>query len=139
MKKHSCPSSIPDLPNSIVFGVVEGTVTAPRVTYLSEPQPATAKLLAQSHPVAPTEVFRFAASCIERGCQHFQESKCQLARRIVDRLPEVTVNLPPCSLRQHCRWWAEEGKAVCLRCPQIVRTNYSVYGTIEQVIKPQNH
>jgi hypothetical protein len=80
-----CPSAQPTMAGSVVLGVVDGTVSSPRLRYLVEPQPVTEELLALSAPVAPTEVFRFAAPCATSACQRFAE-----------------------------------GRAACLRCPQVV-------------------
>jgi len=32
----------------------------------------------------------------------------------------VVSELPSCQIRDTCRWFAEEGGAACLRCPQVV-------------------
>jgi hypothetical protein len=40
--------------------------------------------------------------------------------RVVEKLPAVAEDLPPCSIRRNCRWWQQEGKAACQRCPQII-------------------
>ena len=131
-----CPSSTPDIPNSQIFGIVEGTVSDPTVTYLDQPLLTTSKLLATAYPVEPTEIFRFVGTCLEKGCQQFGDGQCQLAKRIVEGLPAVTQTLPTCAIRQRCRWWQQEGKAACLRCPQVVRTNYALSDTARQVIAP---
>ncbi|WP_256973461.1 hypothetical protein [Nostoc sp. T09] len=34
-------------------------------------------------------------------------------QRIVEDLPGVV------QIRSSCRWWQQEGKAACMRCPQI--------------------
>jgi hypothetical protein len=115
-----CPSARPEMPGAMAFGIVAGTVEAPRLVHLAEPQPVTDELLALANPVAPTEVFRFAAPCAGHDCQHFDGQDCRLATRIVQILPLAVSSLPPCTLRPECRWWQQEGKAACLRCPQVV-------------------
>ncbi|MEQ8959980.1 MAG: nitrogen fixation protein, partial [Coleofasciculus sp. C2-GNP5-27] len=77
-KSSLCPSAPPDTKDSVVFGIVGGTVDSPQVAYLREPQPITDELLALSEPVDPTEVYRIAAPCWERGCQHFDGHQCHL-------------------------------------------------------------
>ena len=131
MKSHTrvdnsllCPSAQPDMADSFVFGVISGTVEQPSVKYFTKPQPVTDELLALAEPVKPTEVFRFAASCEAKGCQHFDGNNCRLVTRIVEKLPTVVEALPPCTVRSHCRWWQQEGKAACLRCPQVVTELY---------------
>ena len=130
----ACPSSIPEIPGSEIFGIAEGTVDQPNVTYLDPPLPVTPELLAAADPVEPTEIFRFVGTCLEKGCRQFGNGQCQLAKRLVEGLPEVTQTLPTCAIRQRCRWWQQEGKAACLRCPQIVRTNYALSDPMRQAL-----
>src|SRR4051812_11836908 len=117
-----CPSAQPDWEGSKVIGVVGGTAEAPQVAYLAEPTPVTDELLALARPVTPTEVFRIAAPCANTGCGHFskEQSKCKLAEKIVRWAPMVVEKLPACSIRPDCRWWQQEGRAACMRCPQVV-------------------
>jgi len=110
--------------NSRLLGVVRGTVEAPEVGYLDKALPVTEELLAMAAPLKPTEVFRFAAHCEERACQHFDGIHCRSATRIVQILPVVTEGLPACVVRPTCRWYEQEGKAAGLRCPQIVTQTY---------------
>lgn len=119
-----CPSAQPEMADSVVFGVIGGTSEEPRLGYLVEPRTVTDELLALTAPVKPTEVFRFAAPCAGNSCQHFDGSDCRLAKRIVQLLPAAEETLPPCRLRPSCRWWQQEGKAACIRCPQIVTETY---------------
>jgi hypothetical protein len=134
--RFDCPSSTPDIPDSQIFGVVEGTIDEPKVTYLRHPLPVTPDVLAAADPVEPTEIFRFVGRCLERRCQQFGNGQCQLAKRLVQGLPTVTQELPHCAIRQCCRWWHQEGKAACWRCPQIVRTNYYLSDPMRQAIMP---
>ncbi len=134
-----CPSARPESVDGIVFGVVGGTATAPRIAYLKQPLPVTEELLAKASPVTPGEIFRTAASCAELGCQHFNGKDCRLAMRIVEKLPAVMEELPPCSIRRNCRWWQQEGKAACRRCPQIVTDNYSPSEKLRQAADPSSY
>jgi hypothetical protein len=103
-----------------VLGVVSGDENGPRIAYLNQYVEATPELLAQAAPARPGEVFRLAARCEQSKCTHFDGHHCGLAARIVAMLPEVTEHLPPCTIRQTCRWFEQEGRSACLRCPQIV-------------------
>lgn len=123
-----CPSSRPDMPDSAVFGVVLGSAEQPRVAYLNQTRPVTEDLLALAGPVAPTEVFRFAAPCAGGACQHFDGTDCRLATRIVEGLPSAVDQLPDCAIRDSCRWWLQEGAEACFRCPLIAS---ETYGTAE--------
>jgi hypothetical protein len=120
-----CPSAQPDMDGAILIGVVVGAADQPLVSYLDEPTPVTEKLLSLTAPVEPTEVFRFAAPCAESGCQHFDGSTCRLAGKVSQTVPTSITRLPACSIRPSCRWWREQGKAACMRCPFIVTKAYA--------------
>ncbi len=136
-KQPLCPSAQPDTDDAVLFGIVEGDVLAPQVTYLSQPQSITDKTNQISNPVKPTEMFRIAASCETQKCQHFDGANCRLAMRIVDRLPKVVDTLPVCAIRSSCRWWQQEGKSACLRCPQVATENYYSSELFKQVADPR--
>jgi hypothetical protein len=106
-----------------ILGVVAGSADQPRVAYLNELMPATSDILEMAAPAAPTEVFRLSSRCEQHKCVHYDGTRCQLAVRIVEMLPEVTEHLPPCTIRADCRWYKQEGRAACLRCPQIITLN----------------
>lgn len=128
-----CPSARPEMENSFVFGLITGTVTEPRVAYLKQPLPITDEVIAKASPVTPAEIFRTAAPCAAKGCQHFDGTDCRLAMRIVEKLPAVAEELPPCSIRRDCRWWQQEGKAACMRCPQVITDNYNSSALMREV------
>jgi hypothetical protein len=111
------------MPGGRVFGVVGGTAAEPHLDYLEEAAVASEELLALAGPVKPTEVFRMAAPCVESKCCHFDGRNCQLAARIVQILPSVVESLPACVIRKDCRWFHQEGKHACMRCPQVVTLN----------------
>ena len=119
-KRPFCPSARPEWRGAEVFGVVGGTVAEPRVAFLERTLPPSSELLALCSPAPPTEVFRFAAACACQACAHFKEDRCHLVEKVVQELPPVVDELPPCLIRDVCRWFSQEGGAACLRCPQIV-------------------
>jgi hypothetical protein len=122
-----CPSAQPDWEDAKVIGVVGGTPEAPEAHYLQQALPVTDELLELAGPVAPAEVFRFAAPCKGSGCVHYsaEESKCGLAEKTVRWVAAVVDKLPSCSIRPNCRWWQQEGPAACRRCPQVVTNNFA--------------
>jgi hypothetical protein len=120
--KLACPSAQPDWKGAMIFGVVEGSVGAPRTAYLDRTLPVLAGILAMTAPVAPTEVLRIAAPCANGACAHFRDQRCHLAEKIVAGLPAVVDDLPQCAIRPSCRWFAQHGAEACSRCPQIVTT-----------------
>ncbi len=115
-----CPSAQPDMAEAEVLGVLEGGPDLPRLSYLTEPVRVTDELLAETGDVSPTRVFRFAATCEEKHCSHFDGVNCRLATRIVEGMSAVVDKLPPCRIRAKCRWFGQEGSAACFRCPQVV-------------------
>lgn len=124
-----CPSAQPDMPGSMAFGIIQGSAEQPRVAWIERPVPVTEDLLALTGPVPPTQVLRIAARCQEAACCHFDGTDCRLATRLVQLMPAVVDSLPPCRIRPDCRWFLQEGKAACARCPQVV--TYSVNPTPE--------
>lgn len=120
-----CPSAQPDWQDSVAIGIMGGTAEQPRMAHLGGTLPVTEHLLTLSGPVAPTEVFRFAAPCMQGQCAHFQNSSCGLVTQIVTLLPTVADTLPSCVIRPRCRWWLQAGKAACFRCAQVVTDNYN--------------
>lgn len=132
-----CPSARADWENAQVFGVVSGTVDTPKVSYLRQTRSSIETIVKLQGKVTPEEVFRVAAPCEEKGCQHFDGQDCRLAVRIADQLPVVVDQLPPCAIRRDCRWWQQEGIEACFRCPQVVTDNYNPSKLMIDVLKPQ--
>ncbi|MEH2467751.1 nitrogen fixation protein [Nostoc sp.] len=131
-----CPSARPESEDSVVFGIISGTVAEPRVGYLKQPILITDELIAKASPITPAEIFRTAAPCATKGCQHFDGKDCRLAMRIVEKLPAIVEELPRCSIRRDCRWWQQEGKAACMRCPQVITDNYNPSELAVEVATP---
>jgi hypothetical protein len=111
-----CPSAQPNMREARLLGIVKNGETS----YLAEAVPLTGELLAMTQPVSPSRVLRIAARCEENACMHFDGVNCRLVTRIVQQLPAVTDILPACLIRADCRWYRQEGRAACLRCPQVV-------------------
>ena len=134
-----CPSAQPGMDGLVVFGVRDPTAAegpGPRVGYLTAAQPVNQDVLELSGSVSPTEIFRFAAPCAGGACRHFDGDDCRLARRIVTLLPTVVAGVPPCPIRSECRWWKQEGKAACLRCPQVITERYDAPEPLRMAADP---
>ena len=115
-----CPSATVIDADAQVFGVLTGSAAEGlQVGYLTEAVPVTPDLFAAAAPAKATEVFRAAAPCLERGCQHFDGVSCQLATRIISMLDPVVSAVPRCAIRSTCRWFRQGGRGACLRCPQV--------------------
>lgn len=114
-----CPSAQPDMADAQVLGVVRRTGGGRLVSYANGLAPVTPELLEAAGPMPATTVLRFAAPCQTSLCRHYDGEACSLAGRVVELLGEVTEKLPPCAIRRDCRWFADQGGPICLRCPQI--------------------
>jgi len=117
----------------MILGVVRQDGPRPVVEYLNTRVPATPEVLALAAPLKPTEVFRLAATCAEHKCPHFDGADCRLATRVAKMLPPVVDSLPPCVIRKECRWFAQEGAAACLRCPEITTVSYDLSPLVREV------
>jgi hypothetical protein len=135
-RERLCPSAQPTAPGAVALGVVDHTGTAPEVAYLDEPVPVSESLLALAEPLRPTELFRFAARCERSACRHWTGATCSLAARIVEQLPVASSELPRCTVRADCRWFAEQGRTACLRCPQIVTQNEAPTAAMRDAAAP---
>src|SRR5215510_5437928 len=132
-----CPSAQPEMDGASVFGLVQGTATAPRVAYLDRIIPLTPAIAATAAPVEPAEVFRIGAPCASAGCQHFAGGRCRLAVKLVRTLQPAVVHAPPCALRPQCMWWRQEGVAACVRCPQIVTRMHGASAELVTAADPE--
>jgi hypothetical protein len=122
---------------AIAIGLVDHTDDVPSVAYFERPVAASQELLALSNPLPPTELFRFAAPCETSACSHWNGKSCKLAQRIVHLLPAITADLPKCHIRGSCRWYAQEGRHACFRCPQIVTQNEEPSETMREAALPK--
>lgn len=124
LSPYSCPSAQPDMLEARVIGVLSGSAAEPRIAYLAQEAVIPAANMPPTPGVDPVEAFRFAARCEDHRCaQHVDEAeggRCGLGARIVTQLDPVVARLPSCTIRASCRWYAEQGREACLRCPQVV-------------------
>ena len=75
--------------------------------------------------------FRFSSACVEKGCRQWVAGRCGVIDRVIDALSAVDdapaeplpVDLPQCSIRSTCRWFAQVGAAACGVCPLIITDN----------------
>jgi len=128
-----CPSAQPGMSDVQVLGVIARAGDEPTVAYLDEPVAATTDILELAAPLAVSHVLRLSARCEESKCTHFDGARCQLAVRIARLLPEVVDSLPACTIRPECRRFRQEGRAACLRCPQIITGTYEADDVLQQV------
>lgn len=122
MTGYSCPSAPPDAEGARVFGVVLGDAENPRVAYLEKRVLVPPQTLDALDGVSPTRVFRFSGKCVEGACAQFKDGACRLGQQVLRRLGPAADQTPACTVRATCRWFAENGAEVCLRCPRVVTT-----------------
>ena len=118
--RFDCPSAQPDMDGARPFGVISGTPQETRIAFFKKSALDGFNWRAQFSSQDATRVFRFGARCDEHRCGHYDGSRCNLGARVKQGLPAVVDALPPCLIRPKCRWYAEQGGEVCLRCPQVV-------------------
>lgn len=135
-KTITCPSAQPDQPDAAIIGVVHREGAAYRVELLRDSVPSELLIGLVPPEVRPTELLRFAGPCAESACAHFREDECQLAKRIVSRLPEATDHLRPCAIRPTCRWFRQERAAACRRCPLVITEPYNATDLMREVAVP---
>jgi hypothetical protein len=134
-----CPSAQPEMQGSVVFGIVGGTPDARQVAYLETPIAIDENTVALTTPLHPAEIFRIGAPCAGGACQHFRDDECKLAQRISQQLVPVVDALPRCALRPRCRWWKQEGKAACMRCPAVITRDAAPTTEILAVAPPESN
>jgi hypothetical protein len=88
--------------------------------------------------MSPGHIFRISARCEQGGCTHFSGHSCALAKRIVDDLPAVVEQLPACQIRPTCRWYHEQGRDACVRCPQVMTYAAESMKPLARVAMPPN-
>ncbi len=120
----SCPSAPSDGEDCKVFGIVGGTPDKPQVSYLGKGVEVPPEALTPPPGIAPTRIFRFSGGCVASGCSQFSGGQCQLGKKVERFLEPVVDQLPACTIRATCRWYAENGRSICFKCPQVITTVY---------------
>lgn len=134
-----CPSAYPEMAGSRVLATVEeaeGQPHRPHVTYLPVLLPVPPEMRAAPGEPRPTKAFRFVAPCVEAQCTNWSGTRCQVAQHMVQKFPPVVGELPACQVRAECRWFAEEGGAACVRCPQVITDDEKLIAAINQKESP---
>jgi hypothetical protein len=120
-KAYICPSSRCE-EGAVVLGFLDAKGV---VGYISPALPVNAEFAEHACRDGSLERrFRFAAACQEKGCQNWIEGRCGviedalLVAGNIQGLGERTEsNLPRCSIRRSCRWFAQRGSDACRICP----------------------
>ncbi|WP_128514445.1 hypothetical protein [Tabrizicola thermarum] len=117
----SCPSA-PAAPGVRLLGLLgpDG-----RVHNLKSVVTVDAGFLEAAAEAGPVEArMRFAGRCQTSGCAQWTGSRCGVIDKalahIEAALPLEAGALPPCTIRQDCRWFAQTGARACGACSYIV-------------------
>lgn len=111
-----CPSA-PLTEGALLFGLID---RQGQVAYSQTAVPVTRKLLLHL-PVAESaeQQFRFASACATSACCHWADG-CGLSARLAEfqvfAADLETELLPNCSIRAQCRWYLQDGPAMCSPC-----------------------
>ena len=63
---------------------------------------------------------RFIEPSLEKGCANWSNESCGVATAASLHIENTsTANLPSCGIRHQCRWFDQEGPAICHLCPLI--------------------
>jgi hypothetical protein len=121
--EYSCPSAMPKK-GAKLLGIVIGRS---KTQIFPAPLDVDNAFFEQGTPVGPLdERFRFIAPCVERGCNKWSGSQCNLIKRAVTKATGHSP-IPKCSMRRECRWFFQHGEEACRICPQIVRRQRFVW------------
>jgi hypothetical protein len=117
-----CPSADPADPamrEPVIFAISkDGTSYLPAAVPVSGD--FNAKLQGAASPLAPDQIFRFAAECKTTACDKWTGTRCGLIDQWVAKLDPVAGALPRCAIRRTCRAFAQAGVEACRRCPIVV-------------------
>jgi hypothetical protein len=117
-----CPST-PAQDGAVVITILG---TDGRPAYLPDRMPVTDDLLRQVDPGTLERRFRFAAPCQEGACGHWSDSRCGIPSKLAALVTaDDEADIPRCSIRHDCRWFAQAGFDACRLCPLVARTQAS--------------
>lgn len=119
-RRLTCPSARTEFEGSEVIGIVLPSEDHGRqIQFLPHPVPVTDEMRAIPQALPFSEFLRVAAPCADSKCANFEDGACAVASSVRGTEPMVA-DLPPCHVRGTCRWFRQEGREICFRCPAVV-------------------
>jgi hypothetical protein len=114
-----CPSA-PAQEGAVLLGVVQADGS---IAYLRDRIEVSRAFLEIASVGRPAEQrFRFSSPCQESACRQWADGRCSLPGRLAEVIPEPESDeLPRCSIRANCRWFAQTGGTACRVCPLVTR------------------
>jgi len=74
-----------------------------------------------NHDGKAEQRFRFASPCVKSGCQQWTNGQCGVVEDVtVELTSHQTHDLPKCSIRSECRWFAQRSIEACRVCSWVV-------------------
>lgn len=121
---HACPSA-PATPGSGLLGVLglDG-----KIHNLRTLMPVDKNFLAAVRlRGAPEARMRFTSPCQTSGCSQWTGTRCGVIDRAMKEMEvpgaPLATDLPACTIRGTCRWYAQNGPQACGTCAYIVTDN----------------
>jgi len=113
-----CPSSRCE-PGAILVGVI---LPSGKLAYASDELIIDQLFVdAAREGRAAEKRFRFSSPCVRAACRQWTGSRCGVIDEVRDALGNpAPTELPACSIRGRCRWFAQAGAAACAVCPQVI-------------------
>jgi hypothetical protein len=117
-KNLMCPSSV-CREGAVLIGIV---MPDGRIGYSAEQVKVDADFVETARQGRqPEKRFRFAGTCVKSGCGQWTGSRCGVIDHVAEEFKDVAVmELPQCSIRDSCRWFAQLGAEACGVCPLVV-------------------
>jgi hypothetical protein len=112
-----CPSGRA-VPGAVLLGVVQ---TDGRVGYITPRMEVDEDWLAIARTGRDLEKrYRFATPCARTECEHWR-GRCSVGDAALDLTNRAASDqLPRCSVRRTCVWYAQSGRAACTACPRVI-------------------
>lgn len=114
-----CPSSV-CAEGATLLGVI---LPGGRVAFAQNEVAVTREFVDIARTVGPPERrFRFSSPCVQQACKQWANDRCSVIDLVIEEAPSAgqAEDLPSCSIRASCRWFAQAGRDACAVCPLVV-------------------
>jgi hypothetical protein len=117
-----CPSSRCE-PGNLLLGIVQANG---EVDFFRDRIEVSAAFVAAARQGRrPESRFRFSSPCYRTGCSKWSGGGCGVAAQAALLASREAIagdprELPDCSIRDECQWFAERGPPVCKTCRWVV-------------------
>lgn len=105
-----CPSA-PAIAANNVVGIFDGRGV---VRYFPVPVPVVFDF-----DTISASALRLSGKCVASRCRQWTGEQCGLPARIVSEIPQEFGVPRTCNIRGECRWYLQNGRDICIRCPSV--------------------